>query len=250
MMMKRVLPIVALVLFAAQAFGSDDPTEGLQGVVDLTPDNYDSVINGGKHAIVEFYAPWCGHCKRMTPEFKKLGAMVESDPKLKGRVIIAKANADEHRSIGEKFSVKGFPTIKYLPRGKAPTAENAEDYNGPRTAEAFMEFIKQKIVADKGFARVEALDGVAAKFVSAADKAALVKEAKEAVAKLEGEDKSNGELYVKYMEKTIEKGVEYLSKEQARLEKMLSSGSVHSSKVEEMARKTSVLETLQAKADE
>jgi protein disulfide-isomerase A6 len=87
-----------------------------------------------------------------------------------------------------------------------------------------MEFIKKKLVADKGFARVEALDGVAAKFVSSSDKAALIKEAKEAVAKLEGEDKSNGELYVKYMEKTVEKGVEYLSKEQARLEKMLSSG--------------------------
>jgi hypothetical protein len=35
----------------------------------------------------------CGHCKRMTPEFKKLGAMVESDPKLKGRVVIAKASS-------------------------------------------------------------------------------------------------------------------------------------------------------------
>ena len=89
------------------------------------PDNYDSVVNGGKHVLAEFYAPWCGHCKHLTPEYKKLGAMVAADPKLAGRVVVAKCNADAHRSLGEKFDVKGFPTIKWLPRGKAPTKENA-----------------------------------------------------------------------------------------------------------------------------
>lgn len=36
------------------------------------PENFDGLVNGRRHALVEFYAPWCGHCKRMTPEFKKV----------------------------------------------------------------------------------------------------------------------------------------------------------------------------------
>lgn len=37
----------------------------------------------------------------------------------------SQVDADAHRSLGEKFGVQGFPTIKYLARGKAPTQENA-----------------------------------------------------------------------------------------------------------------------------
>lgn len=56
---------------------------------------------------------------------------------------LPQVNADDHRSIGEKFSVRGFPTIKFLPRGKAPTDANALNYEGGRTATAFVEYIKK-----------------------------------------------------------------------------------------------------------
>jgi len=62
----------------------------------------------------------------MTPEYKALGEMIEKDPKLKARVVVAKVNADEHRSLGERFEVRGFPTIKFFPRGKAPSKETVE----------------------------------------------------------------------------------------------------------------------------
>jgi len=243
--MLRVFPVAALVLLCAVgvAFANDDPTVSLPGVQDLTPDNYDALVNGAKHAIVEFYAPWCGHCKRLTPEYKKLGELVAADPKLSSRIVIAKVDADAHRSLGERYGVRGFPTIKYMPRGKAPTQENAEDYQGARSAEAFLEFLQSKIQADAGFAKVDALADVVAGFVDGDHKALLAK-ATETVTGLTGEDKTNGELYVKYMAKVVEKGPEYLSNEHARLDKMLGSGSVHASKVEEMARKTSVLSIL------
>lgn len=120
----------------------------------------------------------CGHCKHLTPEYKKLGEAVTSDPKLKNAVVIAKVgllssvsspwlgslqqafiltfpgadwavvpkkiqialqaymtvnqstlvccllqvNADDHRELGERFGVRGFPTIKYFGRGKPVTA--------------------------------------------------------------------------------------------------------------------------------
>ena len=59
----------------------------------------------------------CGHCKRLVPEFKKLGAAVAKDPKLKNRVVVAKVDADKHRELGERFGVRGFPTLKWFSRG-------------------------------------------------------------------------------------------------------------------------------------
>lgn len=95
----------------------------------------------------------CGHCKHLTPEYKALGAQVASDPKLKNRVLIAKVkgvqsckdsiicckylfwaqgsllisqvDADAHRDLGEKFGVRGFPTIKWFKRG-APVSSPEE----------------------------------------------------------------------------------------------------------------------------
>ncbi|KIZ01659.1 protein disulfide isomerase family A, member 6, partial [Monoraphidium neglectum] len=177
----QLVALVVLALGVVACHASDDPTVSLKGVHDLTPDTFDSIVNGGKHALVEFYAPWCGHCKRMTEDYKKLGQLVESDPKLKARVIVAKVNADEHRSLGQRFDVKGFPTIKLFPRGKAPTKDSAErcagqgggdlrratadaagqeacddadaphaaHYEGARTSDAFAKFLLDKVAADK-----------------------------------------------------------------------------------------------------
>ena len=71
------------------------------------------------------FQPWCGHCKHLTPEYKKLGAAVAADPKLAGRVVVAKVDADAHRSLGERFGVRGFPTIKHFRRGQ-PVASPEE----------------------------------------------------------------------------------------------------------------------------
>lgn len=242
--MARPLSVLLLLALAfTVVLAGDDPTEGLPGVVDLTPDNFDKIVNGGKHVLAEFYAPWCGHCKRMTPEYKALGEAVEKDPKLKGRVVVAKVNADEHRSLGERFEVRGFPTIKFFPRGKAATKDNVVAYDGGRTSDAFLTYLKAKVDADKGFARVEALDELAAKAGKAAkDKLkAAVAEIEAAAGKLEGDEKANGELYVKLAKKALDKGVEWFKTEQARLERMIGSGSVAAAKLDEMTKKASIL---------
>ena len=121
---------------------------------------------------------------------------------------------------------------------------NQNSYNGQRTKDAFATFLKEKVAADKGFARVEAL----AELAAAAGKAAkgglkkAVDDLEAAAKKLEGEDdKLNGELYVKVAKKALDKGAEYFKAEAARLERLISSGSVEAKKLGEMARKASVL---------
>ena len=67
---------------------------------------------------------------------RDLGAVVAGDAALSSRVVVAKVDADLHRELGARFGVSGFPTVKIFRRGQPVTSENAEDYNGPRSARA------------------------------------------------------------------------------------------------------------------
>lgn len=105
-------------------------------VVDLTNDNFDSIVNGDKFAFVEFYAPWCGHCKALAPTYEMLGeAFAKADD-----VIIAKVDADSEKTLGSRFGVSGFPTLKYFIKGST----TAESYESGRDLKDLVTFIQQK----------------------------------------------------------------------------------------------------------
>lgn len=239
-----VLALTCLLLWAqpGPSHGSDDdPTHSIEGVEDLTPSSFDTFINGAKHALVEFYAPWCGHCKRMTPEFKKLGEKLNADSKLNSRAVVAKVNADEeeNKELATKYGVRGFPTIKYFARGKP--VDQPEDYSGARTYDAFLSFLEDKIAGDTGFARIPALDELVKDYTSADSTADLLGKVEAAVKKLSGEQLSTGALYIAAIKKAVTKGSDYFEKEYARLDSIIGSGKVGAKKLEEVARKSSVL---------
>ena len=106
-------------------------------VVTLTPDNFKTVVDGSKNVLVEFYAPWCGHCKRLAPEYEKAAAAVADND----NIVIAAVDADKHRELGSQFGVRGFPTLKWFPKG---ATEPSEDYKGGRTADAIADWVKEK----------------------------------------------------------------------------------------------------------
>jgi len=115
-------------------------------VVVLTDKNFDSIVDAGKPALVEFYAPWCGHCKSLAPTYEELGAAYSSDD-----VIIAKVDATEEKDLAKRFEVRGYPTLKWFPAG----AGSVTDYNSGRGIDAFVSFIdgetglKGKVVKPK-----------------------------------------------------------------------------------------------------
>ncbi len=112
-------------------------TNAASSVLDLIPDNFDNVVlKSGKPALVEFFAPWCGHCKNLAPVYEELGAKFASEDK----VSIAKVDADEHKDLGRRFGVQGFPTLKWFD-GKS---DKPEDYNGGRDLESLTSFISEK----------------------------------------------------------------------------------------------------------
>jgi len=95
------------------------------------------VMDKDKDVLIEFYAPWCGHCKKLAPIYDSLATKLVPH---NAKIVIAKMDAtvnDVPANAG--FQVSGFPTIKLV---KAVTNE-VVDYDGDRTEEAFIAFLQE-----------------------------------------------------------------------------------------------------------
>jgi protein disulfide-isomerase-like protein len=107
-------------------------TNAAREVVVATGDNFNEVVKDGKW-LVKFYAPWCGHCKKLAPIWDEL-------PKQAGGLFnVAKVDCTQHGALCQQFGVRGYPTIKYFQDGSF-----AKDYSGQRTADAFVSFVKEQ----------------------------------------------------------------------------------------------------------
>lgn len=99
--------------------------------------NFDEIVNNPeKDVLIEFYAPWCGHCKNLEPKYKELGEKFQAVE----NIVIAKMDATANDSPPQ-YEVSGFPTIYWAPKnGK----DKPEKYSGGREVSDFVDFIKRK----------------------------------------------------------------------------------------------------------
>jgi len=106
-----------------------------EGVLVLTDANFDDELAKHEHLLVEFYAPWCGHCKKLAPEYSAAAeVLAKNDPPLS----LAKVDATVETKLAEKFAVQGFPTLLFFNNG------NKVDYTGGRTKDAIIEWVVKK----------------------------------------------------------------------------------------------------------
>jgi len=84
-----------------------------------------------KTVLVTFIAPWCGHCKQLTPIYEQLGEKYKDN----ADIVVAKMDATVNEL--EDIKIQSFPTIKLFPKG----SDEIIDYNGERTLEALARFI-------------------------------------------------------------------------------------------------------------
>ncbi|HEX5473037.1 MAG TPA: thioredoxin [Vicinamibacterales bacterium] len=78
----------------------------------LTDGNFEQTINGGTPVLVDFWAEWCGPCKRMSPTVDELAG------EYNGRMVVAKMNVDDNPATPMRFSVRGIPTLLLFKGGQ------------------------------------------------------------------------------------------------------------------------------------
>eukprot|EP01122_Echinamoeba_exundans_P005548 TRINITY_DN156_c2_g1_i1.p1 TRINITY_DN156_c2_g1~~TRINITY_DN156_c2_g1_i1.p1 ORF type:complete len:486 (+),score=143.53 TRINITY_DN156_c2_g1_i1:98-1555(+) len=122
----KIVSLAILVLAVVSSTFADD-------VVVVGKGNFEEVVKNNAYVLMEFYAPWCGHCKRLEPEYSKAAST------LKGEVVLAKVDATVETELASQHGVSGYPTIKFFKNGKV-----ANDYDGERTAEGIAAWCRKK----------------------------------------------------------------------------------------------------------
>ncbi|XP_020241100.1 probable protein disulfide-isomerase A6 [Asparagus officinalis] len=202
-------------------------------VVVLTSETFDEVVlDGKKDVLVEFYAPWCGHCKSLAPTYEN--------------VVIANLDADNYKDLAEKYGVSGYPTLKFFPKDN----KAGEDYDGGRDLAEFVTFINEKcgtsrdangrLTSQAGI--IAGLEALVKEFTGAADeeRKAVLARIEEEVGKLEGSSARYGKVYLKIAKSSVEKGAGYAKKEIDRLQRMLEK-SISPLKADEFTVKKNIL---------
>lgn len=80
--------------------------------LEITDSNYQALLAEGKPVVMDFWAPWCGPCKMVSPIIDELAATYE------GRVIIGKCDVDENNEVAVEFGIRNIPTVLFFKEGK------------------------------------------------------------------------------------------------------------------------------------
>ncbi len=78
----------------------------------ITDSNFDELLNEGKPMVVDFWATWCGPCKKIGPYIEELAEKYE------GQAIIGKVDVDENDQLAIRFGVRNIPTVLFIKNGQ------------------------------------------------------------------------------------------------------------------------------------
>ncbi|MGH0165352.1 UNVERIFIED_CONTAM: hypothetical protein FKN15_049124 [Acipenser sinensis] len=130
-MFKLLLFCVFAVAIRAEIAEEDD-------VLILKKSNFEEALKAHPNILVEFYAPWCGHCKALAPEYAKAAGQLKAEG---SELRLGKVDATEESDLAQEFKVQGYPTIKFFKNGDKSAPK---EYSAGRQADDFINWLKKR----------------------------------------------------------------------------------------------------------
>jgi protein disulfide isomerase len=118
-----------------QYFKSQDiPESNDEAVKTIVGKNYrEEILNTNRDVLIEFYAPWCGHCKQIAPIYESVAQKLAGNK----NILIAKVDATANEIPG--VNIRGYPTIYFIPGN----SKQMVTFEGDRTEEGILAWLKE-----------------------------------------------------------------------------------------------------------
>lgn len=102
-------------------------------IVEIKKDNFEELVANAKPPVlVDFWAPWCGYCRRIAPAVDQLAEDYD------GKIVVGKINIDEEPELAERFEVETIPTLILFEDGK-----DSEPFVAPQSRAQIVEWLKE-----------------------------------------------------------------------------------------------------------
>ncbi|XP_036158904.1 protein disulfide-isomerase A2 isoform X2 [Myotis myotis] len=147
-----LLSVLLLLLLRAWSLGGQGPEPGgpseepgkeevpeEDGILVLSHRTLGRALQEHPALLVEFYAPWCGHCKALAPEYIKAAALLAAES---AKTRLAKVDGPSEPELTKEFAVTEYPTLMFFRDGNRT---NPEEYTGPREAEGIAEWLRRRV---------------------------------------------------------------------------------------------------------
>ncbi len=80
--------------------------------MELTVENFQEIVSGDKPVVIDFWATWCGPCRRVAPIIEELAQEYE------GRVVVGKVDVEEQDELAAQFAIRNIPTVLFVKNGE------------------------------------------------------------------------------------------------------------------------------------
>nr|XP_055195811.1 protein disulfide-isomerase A2 isoform X2 [Nyctereutes procyonoides] len=109
------------------------------GILVLNQRNLGLALRAHRTLLVQFYAPWCGHCKALAPEYNKAAALLAAES---AEARLAKVDGPAEAELTKEFAVTEYPTLKFFRDGNRT---HPEEYTGPKEADGMAEWLRRRV---------------------------------------------------------------------------------------------------------